>query len=128
MARRTRWIDAAALLVAATFVISEGPRGVRSELVGLTGGLDRAPNAVADAGKAVAAAAGVTGVDRTGRHLGFDTYQYPGDHVMRAWHASGSPYEWVGYYLPETPCHKGKTWSGKRERLIEMGWGLAVIY
>lgn len=128
MARRNRSFDFVALLVAATFVFTQGPRGVRDELVGITRGLDRAPEAVAEAGTVVASAAGVSGVDRSGRHLGFDTYQYPGDHVMRAWHASGSPYEWVGFYLPEAPCHKGRSWSGKRERLLEMGWGLAVIY
>jgi hypothetical protein len=62
-----------------------------------------------------------------GRHLGFDTYSYPGDEVMKAWLASDVPYEWVGYYLP-APCHKGDTWVGKRERLVDMGWGMAVIY
>jgi hypothetical protein len=46
---------------------------------------------------------------------------------MRAWRHEDVPYEWVGYYLP-APCHKGTTWIGKRERLMEMGWGLAVIY
>jgi hypothetical protein len=61
-----------------------------------------------------------------GRHLGFDSYAYPGDRTMRAWRA-GSPYEWVGYYLP-APCHRGTSWSGKRETLAEMGWGTAVIY
>jgi hypothetical protein len=62
-----------------------------------------------------------------GRHLGFDTYAYPGDAVMQAWRHADVPYEWVGYYLP-APCHKGNTWSGKRERLADMGWGMAVIY
>lgn len=64
---------------------------------------------------------------KVGRHLGFDTYSYPGDEVMKAWLADEVPYEWVGYYLP-APCHKGSTWVGKRERLTEMGWGMAVIY
>lgn len=66
-------------------------------------------------------------VSRPGKHLGFDTYKYPGDHVMRAWRHGDVPYEWVGYYLP-APCHKGRTWMGKRERLAQMGWGMAVIY
>lgn len=65
---------------------------------------------------------------RAGKHLGFDTYKYPGDDAMLAWREDGSPYEWVGYYLPEAPCHKGVTWAGKRERLADMGWGVAVIY
>jgi len=62
-----------------------------------------------------------------GRHLGFDTYGYPGDAVMRAWRHEEVPYEWVGYYLP-SPCHKDESWSGKRERLTDMGWGMAVVY
>ena len=65
--------------------------------------------------------------DRVGKHLGFDTYAYPGDDVMQAWRHQDVPYEWVGYYLP-APCHKGRTWVGKRERLADMGWGMAVIY
>jgi len=63
-----------------------------------------------------------------GKHLGFDTHTYPGDKTMRAWKgATGSPYRWVGYYLP-SPCHKDRSWTGKRETLVQMGWGLAVVY
>jgi hypothetical protein len=62
-----------------------------------------------------------------GRHPGFDTYHYPGDEVMKAWRHEDVPFEWVGYYLP-APCHDGRSWVGKRERLAEMGWGMAVIY
>lgn len=64
---------------------------------------------------------------RTGRHMGFDTGMYPGDAAMRAWHDGGAPYEWTGYYLP-APCHPDNGWSGKRETLTAMGYGLAVIY
>lgn len=62
----------------------------------------------------------------TGRHLGFDTSVYPGDGALRRWKEAG-PYEWVGFYLP-APCHKDASWSGKRERLAELGFGTAVIY
>lgn len=62
-----------------------------------------------------------------GRHLGFDTSDYPGDRTMRTWKESGAPYEWVGYYLP-APCHRDEGWSGKRQTLADMGWGMAVIY
>lgn len=62
-----------------------------------------------------------------GRHLGFDTYAYPGDEVMRAWRHEDVPFEWVGYYLT-APCHSGTSWMGKRSRLAGMGWGMAVIY
>jgi hypothetical protein len=64
---------------------------------------------------------------RAGRHLGFDTYAYPGDDAMLAWRHEDVPYEWVGYYLP-APCHKSDSWSGKRATLADMGWGMAVIY
>ena len=48
---------------------------------------------------------------------------------MQAWRQEdGAPYEWVGYYLPSAPCHKGDSWAGKRQTLTDMGWGLAVIY
>ncbi|MDB4916239.1 MAG: hypothetical protein JWM95_3883 [Gemmatimonadetes bacterium] len=64
----------------------------------------------------------------TGKNLGFDTHTYPGDRTMRAWkEAPGAPYSWVGYYLP-SPCHKDASWTGKRELLMGMGWGLAVVY
>lgn len=92
--------------------------------------------AVANAAAKVAqVAAAVTGQDAPiaeeqlgGKHLGFDTYTYPGDKTMRAWkEAPGAPYRWVGYYLT-SPCHKGTTWNGKRQLLTDMGWGLAAVY
>ena len=64
---------------------------------------------------------------RGGSHLGFDTYAYPGDEAMRAWRDDSVPYEWVGFYLP-SPCHRSDSWSGRRQTLSDMGWGLAVIY
>jgi len=82
--------------------------------------------AVTDASDAITA--NLTPSLRTGRHIGFDTYAYPGDAAMRAWRTGDVPYEWVGYYLPSAPCHKGESWSGKRQRLMDMGWGMAVIY
>jgi hypothetical protein len=57
---------------------------------------------------------------------GFDTGIYPGDAAMRAWRQT-SPYVWVGYYLA-APCHRDVSWQGKRDALIGMGWGQAVIY
>ena len=66
------------------------------------------------------------GPNAAGAFAGFDTGLYPGDEALRAWRQS-SPYVWVGYYLP-APCHRDVSWSGRRERLIAMGWGTAVIY
>lgn len=60
------------------------------------------------------------------QYLGFDTNIYPGDRTMNIWAKDGT-YHWVGYYLP-APCHKDESWSGKRDTLQKMGWGLAVVY
>lgn len=63
-----------------------------------------------------------------GRYVGFDTHTYPGHATMTAWKkAPGSPYSWVGFYLP-SPCHADRSWMGKRDTLTAMGWGLAVVY
>jgi hypothetical protein len=61
------------------------------------------------------------------RHMGFDTGTYPGDAAMHAWRTGGAPYEWAGYYLP-SPCHPDESWSGKRDTVTAMGYGLAVLY
>jgi hypothetical protein len=97
------------------------------------GGLSRA-HIAGISGQVVDVAASITGQTAlladavsTGRHMGFDTGTYPGDAAMRAWRAGGAPYEWTGYYLP-APCHPDDGWSGKRETLTSMGYGLAVIY
>jgi hypothetical protein len=93
-------------------------------------------SAVADvAAKVAQAAAAVTGQEapladsyEEGRHVGFDTHTYPGTRVMKIWKETpGSPYKWVGFYLP-APCHADKSWSGKRDTLEAMGWGMAVVY
>jgi hypothetical protein len=61
-------------------------------------------------------------------YVGFDTHTYPGTVTMTAWkNAPGAPYSWVGFYLP-SPCHANASWSGKRDTLQKMGWGLAVVY
>jgi hypothetical protein len=57
---------------------------------------------------------------------GFDTRTYPGPAAMRTWY-DASPYYWVGYYV-SAPCYTGTTWTGRREEIASMGWGMAVIY
>jgi hypothetical protein len=59
-------------------------------------------------------------------YLGFDTSDYPGDAVMQSWRAH-TEYDWVGFYLP-APCHKDTSWSGTRDTIEAMGWGVAVVY
>ena len=87
------------------------------------------------AAKVAQVAAAVTGqnapmadAQQAGKNMGFDTHTYPGDKTMAAWKAApGAPYRWVGYYLP-SPCHRDPSWTGKRPKLVELGWGLAVVY
>lgn len=110
-------------LIAAVFVTTHEPQLTGSPVALASEVASSLPNAVTQ----LASATDKGGPDRVGRHLGFDTYAYPGDDVMEAWRHKDVPYEWVGYYLP-APCHKGRTWVGKRERLASMGWGMAVIY
>src|SRR3982751_680741 len=78
---------------------------------------------LADPLSAIEAVAANVETAATGAHLGFDTSKYPGDDAMQAWRNDGS-YEWVGYYLPAGPRHRDASWSGKREQLTQMGWGL----
>jgi hypothetical protein len=106
--------------VAAAFVWTEAPRLMGSPFELAADIANELPSQLTNF-------AGDARAGREGRHLGFDTYAYPGDDVMRAWRHEDVPYEWVGYYLP-APCHKGRSWMGKRERLADMGWGMAVIY
>src|SRR5690348_17876916 len=97
------------------------------------GGLSRA-HVATFTGEVAEAAAAITGQQallaaevRQGGHMGFDTGIYPGDAALRAWRDSGAPYEWAGYYLP-SPCHPDQSWSGKRETLTSLGYGVAVLY
>lgn len=111
--------DIGTLLVAAGVVFGVGGRD--------GSGLNELANPLAYASAEIASAAEAVESVAAGRHLGFDTSKYPGDDAMKAWREDGS-YEWVGYYLPAAPCHKDTTWSGKRQALSSMGWGLAVVY
>jgi hypothetical protein len=125
MNRRGHIVIAALATVSAIYA---APRVARLPLDQAAAALARAPRAVAELPVQVATAATAATAATTGRHLGFDTHSYPGDRAMRAWRTeAGTPYEWVGYYLP-APCHKDESWSGTRERLADMGWGVAVIY
>lgn len=61
-----------------------------------------------------------------GVHPGFDLSLYPGEDALRSWREA-SPYRWVGYYLTSS-CHRDASWSGTRETLERLGWGVAVLY
>lgn len=107
------------LTIAAVSASLEAPRLQHTSLAAATAEIADAPAGI---GRAIAHAA----ANATESHLGFDTNIYPGDEAMSAWKRDGE-YEWVGYYL-DAPCHKDDSWSGKRQHLVDNGWGLAVIY
>jgi hypothetical protein len=111
--------NAALYGVAALSASLEAPRLRQSSLGVAAAELTSVPTALASSVKEVAD-------NINGTYLGFDTNLYPGNKAMAAWRESGE-YSWVGYYLP-APCHKDDSWSGKRETLVDQGWGLAVIY
>lgn len=84
--------------------------------------------AVREVATAPAGALAATGA----RFPGFDTGSYPGDAVMRAWF--GNPYVFSGFYL-DAPCHRDTTsggsfrpWMGHARTLLDIGWGLIIIY
>src|SRR5688572_20039312 len=65
--------------VAAAFVWTEAPRLMGSPLELGADMVNELPNQLSKL------AGGDARAGREGRHLGFDTYAYPGDDVMRAW-------------------------------------------
>ena len=121
---------------AAAFVVGVAGIAIACGRAATEPGFQSEETKVADVAANVAqVAATVTGqkspmadAQTNGKHMGFDTHTYPGDKTMQAWKsAPGAPYKWVGYYLPG-PCHHDESWSGKRQKLVDMGWGLAVVY
>jgi hypothetical protein len=60
---------------------------------------------------------------------GFDCGDYPGDNAVTKWARSGSPFQFMGFYLP-APCHSNKftPFKGKFPLLKSLGWGLAIVY
>ena len=93
-----------------------------STLAALSASVPDVPHAVADLSGSLI----LQQVTDNGPYLGFDTSEYPGNAAMQAWREHAG-YDWVGYYL-QAPCHKDGSWSGKRDTLEAMGWGLAVVY
>jgi hypothetical protein len=96
--------------------------GLDSTLAALSATVPDVPRAVAE----LSGSATLQQITDNGPYLGFDTSDYPGDAAMQAWRQHAG-YDWVGYYL-QAPCHKDGSWSGKRDTLEAMGWGLAVVY
>lgn len=126
---RTAWLVAAAGALATPWVVRQATgtlEGIGHTAAGaaVSAAFDQAAaDRLAHHGPGrVSGAAGVPG-----RHLGFDTFTFPGEAALRRWKAAGAPYEWVGYYLA-APCHRDASWSGQRETVGRLGFGTAVIY
>lgn len=58
---------------------------------------------------------------------GFDCDAYPGDAVMQAI-IQNTNLSWCGFYLGPAPSHGDRSWMGKLQSLIGMGFGLAPVY
>src|SRR5262245_28033351 len=110
------------LLSLAIGCTSEGPTGLDRTLAAVRASVPDVPGAVADlSGSKI-----LKQVTDNGPYLGFDTSDYPRDAAMQAWRDHAG-YDWVGYYL-QAPCHKDGSWTGKRDTLEAMGYGVAVVY
>ena len=113
---------ALALLAVALAACSGAPTGVDRTLAALSASVPDVPQAIAN----VSGSALLKQITDKGPYLGFDTSDYPGDAAMQTWRDNAG-YDWVGYYL-QAPCHKDGSWSGERDTLQAMGWGIAVVY
>ena len=119
---RERWLVAALATVLAGCSSEPTDPAGHSTLAAVAAGVAQAAAAVTGQKSPMADAYA------KGRYVGFDTHTYPGTAVMRTWkNTPGSQYSWVGYYLP-SPCHADKSWTGKRDTIQSMGWGVAVVY
>jgi hypothetical protein len=110
------------LFVALVGCSSSAPTELERALAAVSAAVPDVPGAVAE----VSGSAVLQEVTDNGPYLGFDTSIYPGDAAMQSWRDHAN-YDWVGFYLP-APCHKDESWSGKRETIERMGWGVAVVY
>jgi hypothetical protein len=110
------------VLTVALACTNQTPTAWDEALATLSASVPDVPHAVAD----LSGSSMLQEITDKGPYLGFDTSDYPGDAAMQGWRDNAG-YDWVGYYLP-APCHKDESWSGKRDTLEAMGWGLAVVY
>jgi hypothetical protein len=58
-------------------------------------------------------------------YLGFDRNQYPGDRKLQVLRRT---FSYSGYWLNAPPGEKTTSWTGKRNRLLEAGFGFLVLF
>lgn len=61
----------------------------------------------------------------TKAYLGFDRNDYPGESDLPALHKT---FAFIGYWLNNPPGENANSWSGKRHRLEEAGFGFLVLF
>ena len=59
-----------------------------------------------------------------GDFVGFDRNNYPGDERLAELHRH---FAFVGYWLNNPPGERHNTWSGKRQKLVDAGFGFLVL-
>ena len=59
------------------------------------------------------------------QHLGFDRNEYPGDANLAPLHKH---FEYTGYWLNVPPGAKVNSWTGKRKKVEDAGFGFLVLY
>jgi hypothetical protein len=122
LGRRTRLLFCAGVLAATACGGTPTDPTARTTMADVAAGVAQAAAAV------TGQTAPLANAYEKGHYVGFDTHTYPGTRVMKTWKETpGSRYSWVGYYLP-SPCHADKSWTGKRDTLQAMGWGVAIVY
>jgi len=62
---------------------------------------------------------------QSGRYLGFDRNEYPGDETLQALHRS---FFFTGFWLNNPPGTKNNSWVGKRNTLQKAGFGFLVVF
>lgn len=65
-----------------------------------------------------------TGISQS-QHLGFDRNLYPGDAALSSLHKH---FAFTGYWLNSPPGETTNSWQGKRDTLLQAGFGFLVLF
>jgi hypothetical protein len=63
--------------------------------------------------------------EKTGTHAGFDRNEYPGDAALDELRRR---FDFTGYWLNDPPGSRRNSWVGKREVLLQHGFGFLVLF
>jgi hypothetical protein len=85
---------------------------------------DPAPPAKPSIESRIAAMSAPQPANAAGDFVGFDRNLYPGDDRLMTLHDS---FAFVGYWLNVPPGERQNTWQGKRQKLVDAGFGFLVL-